>query len=53
MEPELVVNLAAPAPDPFWDVSSNTTCWALWNTRLSELVHALQHLTRVNCELWL
>jgi len=21
-----VVNLAAPAPDPFWDASSNTIC---------------------------
>jgi len=22
----MVVNLAAPAPDPFWDASSNTIC---------------------------
>jgi len=52
LEPELVVCLAAPAPDPFWDASSNTICWVRWKTRLSELIHALQHLAIVNYELW-
>jgi len=26
LEPELVVNLAAPVPDLFWDASSTTIC---------------------------
>ena len=47
-----MVNLAAPAPDPFWDASPTTICWA----RRAEKQGSLNWLTAptiVNYELWL